>query len=185
MAHFFKNVACVAFGFGLAGSAGAQAPAPTADDTVAYINTTLQKYPTLEFVGSGCPGHEQVVTVSEDRRSLIIKQTFGKSVEGKCDDVQTLTVPVFNLSLDALGSWSKQGQHSSFFLGCTDRGDCFSRRSDGHAYPSAENQWFLQVTAPDQVSDQLKVAIQHLVGSLLIEANLHIDGNDPFAKRAH
>jgi hypothetical protein len=62
---------------------------------------------------------------------------------------------------------------------------CFSRRSDSHAFASVENTWFLQMTAPDQVSDRLTKAIQHLVDSLLTEATARIDGNDPFAKRAH
>jgi len=41
------------------------------------------------------------------------------------------------------------------------------------------------MTPPDQVSDRLTKAIQHLVDSLLTEATARIDGNDPFAKRAH
>ncbi len=164
--------------------AEAQVTALTPDDTAAYVNATLHKFPTLEFVDSGCPGYEQVVMISSDRRSLIIKQSFGKSMDGKCDNVQTLTVPIFSLSRDEMGSWSKQGQHSSFVLNCINHVDCFSRQSEAHASASAENTWLLQVTAPDKISNRLTRAIQHLVESLLAEATLRIDSNDPFAKRS-
>lgn len=160
----------------------AQAPAMSADDTAAYINATLHKYPTLEFVDSGCPGDEQVVSISEDRRSLIIKQTSGTAAEGKCDTVQTLTAPIFSLNLDMLGTWSRQGQHSSFFLDCAGRVGCFSRRSDAHTPVASENQWFLQATAPDVISNRLTRAIHHLVDSLLTEANMRVAANDPFSK---
>jgi hypothetical protein len=162
-----------------------QAPALSADDTAAYINTTLHKYPTLEFVDSGCPGFQQVVAISSDRRSLIITENLGKSAAGSCDNVQTLTAPIFSLNRDMIGGWSKQGQHSSFFLDCINRVDCFSRRSDGQKFPSAENAWYLHLTGPDQVSSRLTKALQHLLDSLLTEASARVDGNDPFAKRAH
>ncbi len=163
----------------------AQGPAPAADDSLAYINSTLQKYPTIEFAESGCAGSEQVLTISENRRSLNIKQIFFKPVDGGCTDVQTLSVPIFSLNLVRIGSWSKQGQHSTFILECTDRVDCFSRRPDTHVPASVDNQWFLQVTAPDEISDRLRKALKDLVASLLTEANARIDPNDPFAKRAH
>lgn len=186
MAQSLKTIAFVAFVFCFAKPAEAQTSALSADDTAAYINTTLHKYPTLEFVDSGCPGHEQVVSISEDRRSILIQQNFfRKSVDGRCDNIQTLTAPIFNLNREGMGSWSKQAQHSSFFLECTNRVDCFSRRSDVHTPASAENNWYLQMTAPDQVSSRLTKAIQHLVESLLAEATVRIDSNDPFAKHAH
>jgi hypothetical protein len=167
-------------------SAGpAPVPAVAPDDTVAYINATLHKYPSLEFVASGCPGFEQVLAISDDRRSLVLKQNFFRSAEGdKCDDVQTLTFPIFNLNLTSLGAWSKHGQHSSFLLDCTNRTDCVSRRSDPQKPGSAANQWTLRMTAPDVVSDGLQDAIQHLVNSLLDEADKRVDNGDPFAHRA-
>jgi hypothetical protein len=72
------------------------------------------------FVDSGGPGSEQVVTIAGDRRSLIITQNFGKSAEGRCDTVQTLTVPVFNSNREGIGAWSRQG-YTSFFLDCINR----------------------------------------------------------------
>lgn len=173
---FFATIVC------FARTAEAQAPAMSADDTAAYINETLHKYPTLEFVDSGCAGYEQVVAISEDRRSLIIRQNQARAIEGRCDNVQTLTVPIFSLNLEKVGTWSKQGQHSSFFLDCVDRVSCFSRRSDAHAPASSENQWFLQATAPDVVSNRLTRAMHHLVDSLLTEANAKVNPNGPFAK---
>lgn len=184
MAQFFRNLAAIAFLLCFVKSAEAQGPNLSADDTAAYINTTLHKYPTLEFVGSGCPGYEQVVTISADRRSLILRQNFGQSVVGTCD-VQTLTVPVFSLNRQGIGRWSRQGQHSSFLLDCTNRVDCFSRRSIADRLPFAENHWSLQLTAPDQVSNQLTKAIEHLLALLLTEANARVDTNDPFATRPH
>jgi hypothetical protein len=185
LAQFFRNVAVIALVLCFAKAAKAQTPGLSADDTVAYINATLHKYPTLEFVDSGCPGYQQVVTIAADRRSLIIKQNPGKSTEGKCDNLETLTAPIFSLDQNEIGKWSKQGQHSSFFLDCTNRVDCFSRRSNAHSFPSVENNWYLQLTAPDRVSSQLKRAIRHLLDSLLTEATARIDGNDPFANRPH
>lgn len=161
----------------------AQTPTMSADDTVAYLNTTLHKWPTLEFVDSGCPGYEQVISISEDRRSIMIKQNFGRSALGTCGYVQTFIAPVFNLHRDGIGTWSKQGQHTSFFMDCANRVDCFSRRSDAHnlspaPFPAVTNQWFLQMTAPDQVSDQLTKAIKQLLDSLLTEAGSPLDGNE-------
>ena len=185
LAFSFKCIALAAIAFCSAQVGTAQTPSLSADDTVTYINTTLHKYPTLEFVDSGCPGYEQVVAISTDRRSLVITQNFGKSKEGRCDTSQTLTAPIFNLNRDGLGSWSKQGQHSSFFLDCVQRVNCFTRQSDQRSFAFAENNWYLQLTAPDQISDQLSTALKHLHQALLDEANARIDTSDPFAKRAH
>jgi hypothetical protein len=167
---------------------GAQAPAPalSPDATIAYINTALHNYPTLEFVASGCSGDEQVVTISEDRRSLLIKQNFALPVEGgRCDNVQTLTVPIFSLHLEAFGRWTKQAQHTAFALDCTDNVECFSSRPDARTTASGASQWHLKVTAPDQLSDRFEKALHHLLASLLAEADAHVAANDPFAKRAH
>jgi len=185
LAQSFRNIALLAFAFCLVKAAEAQAPVLSADDTAAYINTTLHKYPTLEFVDSGCPGYEQVVTISGDRRSLIIKQTLGKVVDGRCDSVQTLTVPIFSLDRRSIGSWRKQGQHTALLLECTNFVDCFSRRSDAQVLASAENRWFLQVTAPAAISVRLTEAMQHLVESLSNEARARAEGPDPFAKPGH
>ncbi len=167
-------------------SSAASLPAAplSADDTVSYINATLHKYPTLEFVDSGCPGYEQVVAISSDRRSIIITENSGSSTKGRCDNLQTLTAPIFSLNRDGLGGWSKQGQHSSFFLDCIQRVDCFSRQSEGQSPASAENDWHLHLTAPDEVSNRLTSAIKHLLETLLNEAAARIDPNDPFPKRA-
>jgi len=184
LAQSFKYITLIVIALCFVKAAKAQTSGLSADDTASYINTTLHKYPTLEFIDSGCPGYEQVISISSDRQSLIIRQNFGKIGEGKCDNVQTLTVPVFSLNRDGIGGWSKQGQHSSFFLDCTNRVGCFSRRSDVHT-SSVENTWYLQLTAPDQISNRMTKAIRHLVESLLTESAARIDGNDPFAKRAH
>jgi hypothetical protein len=186
VAKHLGNLALLALTLCLYQASRAQAPALSADSTAAYINATLHQYPTLEFVASGCPGDEQVVSISEDRRSLIIKQNFALPIEGgKCDNVQTLTAPIFNLHLDAIGSWERQAQHTTFFLYCTNSVECFSLRPSPRATPSGEHQWFFRITAPDQVSDRLTAAIRHLVAALLNEADSHIAGNDPFAKHAH
>jgi hypothetical protein len=163
-------------------SAPAETPNLSPDDTVAYINATLHKYPTLEFVDSGCPGYEQAVSIAEDRRSLLINQDFGHSVAGPCNS-QTLTVPIFGLSRVGTGGWSRVGQHSAFLLDCTNHVDCFSRKSAAQPFPLSANRWYLRVTAPNQVSDELTKAIQHLLDSLLAEAGGRLDRNDPFAKR--
>ncbi len=183
MAQPFRNIAVIAFVFCFVNVAAAQAPALSADDTAAYINTILHKYPTLEFAASGCPGYEEVVEISVDRRSLIITQNSGKSAAGRCDDVQTLTVPIFSLDRGTLGSWYNQGQHTSFLLECKSLVDCYSRRSDAQIFASSENKWFLRVTAPAQISARLTEAMKHLVDSLLNESKARVDGNDPFARR--
>jgi hypothetical protein len=181
--HSFRNIFTAIFVLCFLSSARAQTPKLSADDTVTYINTTLHKYPALEFVDSGCPGFEQTLSISADRRSLLIKQNFGHSVVGTCDDFQTLTVPVFSMSSDGTGDWSKQGQHSSFLLDCTDHVDCFSRRSSAQPFPLSANHWHLRLTAPDRVSDELTQAIRHLLDSLLADANARLDPTDPFANR--
>ena len=186
MAQSLKNLAILALALCSVEAAKAQAPDLSADDTAAYINNTLHKYPSLEFLASGCPGDEQVLSISEDRRSLTIKQNFALPLEGgRCDNLQTLTAPIFSLHLDEIGAWSKQGQHASFFIHCTNSVQCFSRRPDAHTPPAAESQWILKLTAPDVVSDRLKKAIQHVVVALLNEANTHVAPNDPFAKHPH
>ncbi|ADW70299.1 hypothetical protein [Granulicella tundricola] len=188
MAQSFKTLALLALAlcFGQAAEAQAKSPVLSADDTVAFINTTLHKYPTLEFVKSGCPGDEQTVSISDDRRSIIIRQTSVMPVDGgSCDTVQTLTAPIFSLHLIGIGSWTKQGQHTSFFMDCTERVGCFSRRSGPPTPPAIESQWRLAITAPDEVSSRLQKAIRHLVEALLVEADDHIDANDPTAKPAH
>jgi hypothetical protein len=186
VANHLKNLALVALTLWLIPASKAESTNLSADATAAYINTTLHKYPTLEFVASGCSGDEQTLSISEDRRSVIIKQNFALPTEGgRCDNIQTLTVPIFNLHLDAIGSWAKRAQHASFYLNCTNAVECFSRRPDAHSTPSGEYQWLLEVTAPDQVCDRLKKAIQHLIASLLTEADAHVASNDPFAKHPH
>lgn len=180
-----KSMAIVVFSLCYVTAAETQTSTMSADDTATFINTTLHKYPTLEFVDSGCSGHEQVVGIASDRRSLLIKQNFGKTADGKCDNVATITAPIFSLNQELIGGWSKQAQHTSFFLDCTNRVDCFSRQSEAHTFASAENTWYLQLTAPDQVSDQLTKAIRHLVEALLTEANMRVDRNNPFARHVH
>ncbi len=141
VAKHLRSLALTALTLCLHQASEAQAPALSPDATAAYINSTLHQYPTLEFVASGCPGDEQVVTISDDRRSLVIKQNFATPVEGgKCDNVQTLTVPIFSLNPDGLNSWNKQAQHTSFYLYCTNSVQCFSRRPDVHTIPSGEHQ---------------------------------------------
>ncbi len=151
----FRNIVVLVFLLCLVKSAEAQTPNLSPDDTVAYINGTLHKYPTLEFVDHGCPGYEQSVAISEDRRSLLITQNLGHSVVGTCGDIQTLTVPIFSLDREGFGSWSKVAQHSAFALACINGVDCFSRRSSAQLFPRAANRWHLRITAPDQVSNEL------------------------------
>ncbi|MBB5059722.1 hypothetical protein HDF16_004451 [Granulicella aggregans] len=184
MAQFIRNAALLALLLCFVKSLEAQTAKLSPDDTVSYINTTIHKYPTLEFVDSGCPGFEQAISISEDRRSLLIKQDFAHSVAGTCNS-QTLTVPIFGLSQQGLGGWSRVGQHSAFLLDCKNHVDCFSRGSTAQHFPFSANKWYLRLTGPNQVSDELTRAIQHLVDSLLTEANGRLDGNDPFAKRSH
>lgn len=163
----------------------AQSTTMSVDDTVTYINDTLHKYPTLEFVNAGCPGFEQTVSISEDRRSLVIQQIVGSVHDGTCNRVQTAMVPVFHLNLVPLGMWSKQAQHSSFRLDCVDRLSCFSYHTDAHSYEKSENQWFLRMTAPDVVSDRLQKAIHHLVEGLLAESVVRAGTSDSFSKPTH
>ncbi len=181
MIQIFQKIAAIAFVLCFANLAEAQSANLSPEDTVAYINTTLHKYPTLEFVDSRCPGYEQTVSISEDRRSLLIKQNFGHSVSGTCN-TQTLTVPIFGLHQQGLGDWFRVGQHSAFILDCTNHVDCFSRQTTAQPFPFSANKWYLRLTAPTQVSDQLTKATQHLLDSLLTEASSRLDPNDPFAK---
>ena len=189
MLKFFGTLALSAWLVFSAKPVEAQATATatpiSADDTASYINATLHKYPALEFVNSGCPGYEQIVSISEDRRSLNIQQNVGRALDGTCNKVETVTVPIFSLNLVPLGTWSRQGQHSSFILDCTNRVSCFSYRADMHSYAKSENQWFLHVTAPDLVSNRLQKAIHHLVDALLTEAALRAGPNDSLPKSSH
>lgn len=185
MTKFFEIIAAIGFVLCFVKSAKAQTPNLSADDTVTYINNTLHKYPTLEFVDSGCSGFQQDLSISSDRRSILIKQNFGHSVVGTCDDFQTLTAPIFSLNPQGIGDWSKVGQQSAFLMDCINRVDCFSRRSSAQPFPLSANHWHLRITAPDRVSDELTEAIRHLLETLLTEANARLDINDPFLKRAH
>jgi hypothetical protein len=111
----------------------------------------------------------------------MIKQVFGHSVSGTCNN-QTLTVPIFSLNREGIGDWSKVGQHSAFLMRCANSVDCFGRHSAAQPFPLAANNWQLGITAPDQVSDHLTKATQHLLDSLLAEASARLDPNDSFAK---
>ena len=69
--------------------AEAQVTALTPDDTAAYVNATLHKFPTLEFVDSGCPGYEQVVMISSDRQQpdyqAVLWQINGRKMRQRSD----------------------------------------------------------------------------------------------------